>query len=390
MNKNWKSMRIKQAGLDSAFIAAFFGCLCLPMVLTQPRDTSRVEQRRLAPFPHVSINLATMKRFPGEFQRWYADHFGLRDHLAQAYYWLCFKLRSSPSPQVIIGRQRWLFYNSASDGNSLADYRGNDPLTADELERWELDLEAKHQWLKKRGIPYVFVVAPNKQSIYGECFPSRYRKIGAHSRLDQFIEHMRGSAVPVLDLRQALIDAKPDGKLYYKNDTHWNNYGAAVAQHAIVRHVASVLTNVCPVSCAPEDFRWSGRRRGGDIANMLNLSSILEEENDPDLLKAVAGFEREMIGDPVENPSLQPFMTRCDGVAPSALIFRDSFFSALVPYISTHFSPAVYFWIQPDIKKVDMPMLEKLVERHAPDLVIEERVERSLKIVPDLRLSVEP
>ena len=39
MNKNWKSMRIKQAGLDSAFIAALLGCLCLPMVLTQPRDT---------------------------------------------------------------------------------------------------------------------------------------------------------------------------------------------------------------------------------------------------------------------------------------------------------------------------------------------------------------
>jgi alginate O-acetyltransferase complex protein AlgJ len=64
---------------------------------------------------------------------------------------------------------------------------------------------------------------------------------------------------------------------------------------------------------------------------------------------------------------------------PRAVIFRDSFVSALVPFLSEHFSRAVYLW-QKDVT------VEQLREER-PDVVIYQIVSRRLYLftpTPDL------
>ena len=55
---------------------------------------------------------------------------------------------------------------------------------------------------------------------------------------------------------------------------------------------------------------------------------------------------------------------------PRAVIFRDSFGSAMIPYLSEHFSRAVYVW------RNDFD--PSLVEAERPDVVIQEWVGRHL------------
>ena len=63
-----------------------------------------------------------------------------------------------------------------------------------------------------------------------------------------------------------------------------------------------------------------------------------------------------------------------DGSRPRAVVFRDSFGSALIPFLSEHFSRALYLWqynVDPDVV---------LDER--PDVVIQEWVGRRLSTLP--------
>ena len=67
-------------------------------------------------------------------------------------------------------------------------------------------------------------------------------------------------------------------------------------------------------------------------------------------------------------PSL---VTECDSInLPRAVIFRDSFFSELQPFVSEHFRRAVFLW-QPNFDG-------KIVEREPCEIVIQEMAERSL------------
>jgi alginate O-acetyltransferase complex protein AlgJ len=288
-------------------------------------------------------------------------------------------LKSSSNPRVLIGKDDWLFFVDPADGNSFEDYRRNDPLSPGELRDWKIALQAKYRWLKQRGIQYLFVIAPDKHSIYGEYIPSRVRQVGKQSRFDQLLEYMHGSKVPILDLRPALLQAKTKGLLYYKTDTHWNDLGAAVAQYEIMRHLAKYDPNLHPTDYRVSDF--SLLQHSGDIANMLNLSSYLKEMA-PRLRRTLPPCNKQIAEGAPDNPNRAfftdwAFFTECRTDGPRALIFRDSFFTYLQPYIAQYFSKTFYVWVWPDFNQ-----LEQYLEYHAPNIVIEERVERGLKSIP--------
>ena len=73
-----------------------------------------------------------------------------------------------------------------------------------------------------------------------------------------------------------------------------------------------------------------------------------------------------------ENP---PFYTTCTNKKIKAIIFRDSFLISVQPFLSEHFQKAAYIW-----KPYDQKIIEKLIDIINPDIVIEERTERTLNL----------
>ncbi len=172
------------------------------------------ENRKLAEIP---IFNGSVQHYIKNYEKYFNDHFGFRNELVRLNSLVMLALRVSPSSQVILGKDGWLFYDG-QPGERIIDlyYRGTKPFTDDELKACRSVLQEHHDWLAQRGIRFLFVVAPDKESIYSEFLPNIHR-VTSKGRLDQLIEYMKKySDVEVLDLRESLINAKKLGLLFLK------------------------------------------------------------------------------------------------------------------------------------------------------------------------------
>ncbi|HZI80623.1 MAG TPA: hypothetical protein VFD69_13970 [Vicinamibacterales bacterium] len=359
----------------AALVAVFLAALVTPgVVMLAGFDpvAGPAENRDLAPRPGRPRSWADARAFPAAAARYFEDHFGLRARLVRWQSLLRLRaLQTSASPDVIVGRDGWLFY--AGDG-AAEDMASAVPFTQAELEAWRTTLEHTQDWMEAHGIAYVFALAPDKHEVYPELLPASVRRVGAESRSDALVRYLRdASTVPVLDLRGALGAAKGRERIYHRTDTHWNDRGAFAASQALLRMLAPRLT-------APMRGRGAFAARtvvvpGLDLAGMLGIADGLTEV---DLRLVPRVPPRARIVEPARPDARlmdARIVTEQDAPGrPRAVVFRDSFGSALIPFLSEEFSRAVYLWqynVDPDVV---------LAER--PDVVIQEWVGRRLSTLP--------
>jgi hypothetical protein len=312
---------------------------------------------------------------------WFNDHFGLRSTFVRWYGEAqLFVFGVSPSASVIKGRDGWFFY---ADDKAVEDYVSEDALTPDALANWRNALVRAERWLRARDIAYLFLIAPDKHVLYPDEMPSTVVRIGENSRADQFYRHLRDTGV-LVDVRPALVAASARERIYQKTDTHWNDRGAFVAYQAIV-DAARAQTPSIPVPWTRDDFdAVSLDVAGKDLAGLMGLKRVLREQD----LRLVP--RRPRLARVVEPSGGQPddevgrLVTEIPGsTLPRAVIFRDSFASQLAPFLSEHFSRAVYLW-QNDFDA-------DVVAREHPDLVIQEIVGRHLhNFIPSPELVPDP
>ena len=326
------------------------------------------ENREPARFPALDGTWTSLADYPGGLGRWFDDHFGFRAALVSlnARSQL-FGLRTSPSSAVLLGKDGWLFY---ADDGAMEDYTNAPALSAGEVENWRVSVVGARNWLRGRGVAYVLTIPPDKHVIYEDHMPDSVRRVGSASRMDQVFGALADAHLAV-DLRPALFEAKVRERIYHRTDTHWNDRGAFVAYRIIIEAVRRQLPAV-PPAWQRSDFEAVSRyEEGQDLAGMMGLKSDLRED--------VLALEprRQRLARVVEPAGAAPnaeegrLVTEIPGSAlPRAVIFRDSFVTALVPFLSEHFSRAVYLW-QDDFDA------EAVVKEHA-DIVIQEIVGRHL------------
>jgi alginate O-acetyltransferase complex protein AlgJ len=370
-------------------IVAFMAAIWLPLAATFWSSGSgrmdATEKRKLADLPNWKLTWERLNAYPSEFNHYFDDNFGMREKLVGLHSYIkgiC--LSVSPIPTAIIGKAGWLYLG---DGNVVADYRNAHPLTEPELRQWRDTLVAKRAWLAQRGIKYVFVVAPDKHTIYPEYMPDRLNKVSARSCLDQLIAYMKGNSdFEIVDLRPALNAEKATVRVFHKTDTHWNDWGAFVAYREIMRAASAQLPELKPRDEA--DFRAVEYPSAGlDIANMMGLRAVIRERvlrlepKFPPCARPAAMTLRPDLPWPKYEPGHEAFARECSTATLKAVVFQDSFGTALVPYLSEHFRRTAFIWDYPN----RIVMNAAIVSEH-PDIVIEERVERHLKpMLPDFK-----
>ncbi len=351
-------------------VATFLLALVVPgtgMVAGWGLRDGREEKRALTPPPRFGPDWAAMRAWPDAASRYFEDHFAFRSALVAWQAALRFQwLHVSPSTDVVVGRDGWLFY--AGDGGE-EDYVSAVPLTAAELEQWRLTLQHTYDWLKARGIPYVFVIAPDKYAIYPEYLPTSMRRVGLESRTDQLVRYLaRTTDVPVLDLRPSLLAAKTVERLYHLTDTHWNDRGAYVAYNAI-------LTALHQQSLAPLPrttfVARAARTPGMDLSAIMGLTTAMSED---DLQLRREGPSPWRVLEPMPHDALymdgRLVTVNENASLPRAVVFRDSFGSALVPLLAEHFSRALHLW--------QYNFDPAIVAEERPAIVIQEWVGRRL------------
>lgn len=364
--------------------ALFLLLLWLPL-MAMPLNlfdiSERYELRHKATRPVFS--LSEWLGFPARFEAWFNDNFGLRGYLVTAGNWLTLSLfpGDSPDKRVLIGQQDWLYFSGQPALTSIHDYQGRRPFSPQQLETIRRHLLKRQDWLAARGIHYLLVIAPNKESLYPEFLPSHQQKVVGPSRLDQLADWLHDKPAPNwIDLRPQLFQAKATQSLplFYRTDSHWNKYGAFIGYQAIfsIGHRLGWM----PEPLQSEQFALHNRPGFmGDLAQMLLAH---DRYADSYIELTPRSTCRLQVIDPQSNQAIPVFAplgkdlrryhSEC-GTAGPLIVLHDSFSWNLIPYIAPHYHDS-YF-----VQQSSFPV--ELIDQVKPVLLIQEYVERDLQLI---------
>lgn len=359
-------------GLALAWIALLWLPLSQMAFRFAPEGPGVTENRRKAPAPQLrGWSLKSVDAFRRSFENYFRDRFGFRDALIRIHSQVHVRgLGTSPLAQVVIGRGGWLFRN-ASDEPNLEDFCGLAPFTEQDLDAIESSLAATRDALQRRGIAFVFLVAPDKHTIYPEHLPAPIRALAGTTRLDQLAERLgRRPDILFVDVRRALLEEKPRQQLYFRTDTHWNSYGAHLAARQLIVRLAGSGFPTAHPSAEPVVLERHDKPQT-DLAGLLGSSGAGHEQDLRPLdraekLRTVSVLPR------TRGKARRRANTRCEtpGGGPRFLLVQDSFGRALSPALCREFSYGSSVW--------SARVTAQDLERERPDVVILEMVERRL------------
>ena len=167
------------------------------------------------------------------------------------------------STQVLLGKNNWLFYKTELDGHPLWDYMGINHFTDDELAAIAANLVSMRDGFNALGVDFYVTALPNKEIIYEEYMPDTVARVDTVSRAEQLADYIWDNTDLVYVYpKQALLDAKAEGQIYYQTDTHWNQKGAFVGMQQLMHEAYGVeAKNLDSVS-----FDITSNDLAGDLA----------------------------------------------------------------------------------------------------------------------------
>ena len=336
-------------------ILFFAICLCpsLGMLVTKQETSS--ENRQLSEFPSPKteegkINVEWLSQAGDYFQ----EHFAFRNELVTGNALLHGRLlETSTADGVIQGKNGWLYYK-----DSLDDYLGQDLLSDRSLFNIAHMLSMTQQALEEKGVNFLFTIAPNKNSLYGDNMPYYDKlKVSDQTNRENLESWLTTEKVAYADLYQALMEENE--VLYHARDSHWNNKGAALAADVLMDALGKDHDSY-------EGESYTVRRDyTGDLDTMLYpLASTADDE---------IYYDKETTYATVEEiqSNFDPRITTVNPVKEGSLVmYRDSFGNALLPYMADAYANA-YF-------SRGIPYQLTDVETPSADTVIIERAERFL------------
>lgn len=328
---------------------------------------ARSENRAMAAFPKLQPGWHGLQTYVAGLEAYFNDHFGCRKSLVHWHNklrWSLFKVQNIRT--VLVGKDGWLFFTW---GDMVNHYSGLLQFTPEQLHNWQVLLEKRRDWLAQRGIGYLFVVTPDKHTIYPEALPDWMTKVRPQTKLDQFVAYMRAhSTVPVLDQRKVVRDAGQVCPTYLKTDTHWNGFGGFVAYQELVRTLAKQRPGLEPLSLA--SFTLTNIPAPGmDLARTLGLSMI---ESNAYSLVPKPGLPQFTAKQPPPEHVFEPRYTHNPQAKGRVIIFHDSFGLRWIRFLGYHFNQVTYLW--------QYYLNPAWIEREKPDLVVTEMNERFFNI----------
>ena len=367
---------------DLLFIIVILTIFMLPMtglmVPIEPR-TPLLENKALVSFPSPFADGFSWKTFPTDFKRYVEDQYGFRKYLSLQGIRIALHLKLPVIKDVILGKGGFLFWA----GDHVLDHlRASAPLSNDTLEAFRKIHEARYDYCAERGIKYLFVLPPNKSTVYPEYLPDHISQVLPMSHRQQLVCYLKThTKIDILDLTPILIQAKPMGRLYFSADTHWNYMGGFIAYQEIIRKLAMWYPDMTPMTL--KDFTFgTAIKNDAELARMLGLTWYLEEPYKT--FQPIVPYKAKWVDAPPfykahghEFPRLMVFQNS-DKTLPKAVMFNDSLAWFLGYFLNEHFSRITYIYRVLGYDNFD----PQVIDYEKPDVVISEIGERFFLELP--------
>ena len=323
--------------------------------MTVYKTNTTTENKTLAAFPKWQKDGTWNRSYFDELSAYFEDHFAFRQQLVSADAEIQSKVfQVSNVDTVVVGTDGWLYYT-----DTVNDYLAQDTMNERQVFDTVHNLSLLQQYVREQGVEFLFTVAPNKNSLYGEHMPYYLnRKAGTTKNMDKLKAPMEEAGISYVDLF-APFKAQQE-TLYLKRDSHWNNKGAVLAYNTLMDAVE------CDHSTY-EDVDVERRKdEYGDLNKMVYPLTAVPEWNyryASDSSWKYTGKDEDVEAAYIE--------TECKDGEQSLLMFRDSFGNTLLPLMAQQYKKAAFS------KSVPYRIAEYL-DSCKPDIVIAEKVERNM------------
>ncbi|MCX6250045.1 MAG: hypothetical protein NTX61_04760 [Bacteroidetes bacterium] len=305
----------------------------------------------------------------------YSDHLGFRSEFLAIYQFCKVSVFSvNPFPEkVVMGTNHWFFLgNSFSD--VIKESKGITCFSEPQLDSIENNIETIRNDCRQRGIKLYVAIAPNKLTVYGQYLP--IIKSDRPTKLEQVINRMKHDEINIIDLKRD-FPRYSDKRLYYLHGTHWNSFGGFIGYLTLMEFIVRDFPGLKVFSM--HDFNLDTITSDtNDLTGMLSLK-IPEDEviMKPKYLSTTTQEKARL---PVpdhynRNPNEYEIRFVNNGKPLKALIFRDSFFNALIPFFKESFGESVFIWSAFD---------RNLIDVEKPDLIIYEVIEREIDVFDNI------
>ncbi len=339
-------------GIEIAFVVLFFALCLIPGLgmLILPEEENRANQVLTAEPDLLESDGSLNWSYFSEFQDYFADHFAFRQELiTMNAEFLDTLFQTSNTDQVVIGKDGWLFYES-----TIGDYLNIPTMTERSAANAAISLSLMQEYAEKNGARFIFMVAPNKNSLYDEYMPDRYVPLEQDGNWELMEDAMRAEEVDYLDLF-ALFGAA-DTVMYHGEDSHWNNMGAAYVQKAIMDAFGLTGTDYSQRDYeVREDFK-------GDLYEML-----FPMGEGMDVNQYYGEFTYVTDAGDTEDMRYEAVNTEKEH---GLILYRDSFGNSLVPFMAEEFGYSLA------LRSVPYNLDE--IADHGANYVVIELVERHL------------
>lgn len=270
------------------------------------------------------------------------------------------------------GKSGWLYLGNAYEENVSKLKLSKKPLDFEVRTLGKL-FESIVLKAKQLDVDVVFIMGPNKSSVYPEYLPEVV--VPSEKKYSSFfLEELTGvEGLVVYDPTKTLVESKSQqGYLYWKTDTHWNAKGAFVAYNGLLNAIA--LDAIDAIG-----FR-QGKPYRGDLIDISGLNDYplgskdsweMDFNDNSSWIESVIQNElKTEFGSPSVVKNSEPAVNKV------VWVIGDSFAEGLKPYLNATFKEVHYLGHWKDKLKLLPKLLD--VEKQVPDIIIIERVERSL------------
>ncbi len=194
----------------------------------------------------------------------YDDEFPIKRLGTNIWAALDFKVFNEGRPGVILGKDQWLYTDEEFDPVANSEQI--------EAENFALIRGVRDQ-LKAHGVQLVMAIVPAKARLYPEHIGAQ-TPTSLHADLyQQFHAQAQQAGIVAPDLLAPLQQAKQQGQVFLRTDTHWTPMGAEVVAQNLSKTIAAQM----PLSGTPQQYKTEAVKTEpykGDLTTFLPLDPL--------------------------------------------------------------------------------------------------------------------
>lgn len=195
------------------------------------------------------------------------------------------KYKTPPSEQgswsMLWGTNYWTFLTKHPGGDlGYKDIMRTNALSDAQINAFKTRVNQKVAALKKikSDAELIYIIVPSPATIYTENLPSYIKPTNGVRRIDQIMDALAETDAKFINVLELFEEHKNDDlKLYWKLDTHWNDYGAYLVYNELFEMIEEKFPEAAPRKFSDFTFK-EDYYYGGDMTMYLKVPNYVVTE----------------------------------------------------------------------------------------------------------------